>query len=62
VANSPIPWRKEQIELSVSAGLGQYDSDTSPEDITSYSDKTLYIAKQAGKNTVRIFNPSMNTL
>jgi diguanylate cyclase (GGDEF)-like protein len=60
VANSPMIWNKERIELSVSIGLGQYDADTSPEDITSCSDKALYTAKQAGKNTVRVFAPSTN--
>jgi len=58
VAHSPITWKKEQIALSISVGLGQYDADTNPEDITSRSDQALYTAKQAGKNTVRIFEPS----
>ncbi len=57
VAQSPTTWRKEQIQLSISVGLGQYDADTNPEDITSRSDQALYTAKQAGKNTVRIFDP-----
>lgn len=55
VANSQATWQKEQIPLSISVGLGQYDAETSPEDITSRSDQALYLAKQAGKNTVRIF-------
>lgn len=55
VANSPTIWNKEQIKLSISVGLSQYDADNSPEDITSRSDQALYAAKQAGKNTVRIF-------
>jgi diguanylate cyclase (GGDEF)-like protein len=55
VANSQTTWQKEQIPLSISVGLGQYDAETSPEDITSRSDQALYLAKQAGKNTVRIF-------
>ena len=58
VSNSPIVWKKEQIVLSVSVGLGRYDADTSPEEITSRSDEALYTAKQAGKNTVKIFEPS----
>ena len=58
VANSPITWKNEQIPLSISVGLGQYGADSSPEDITSRSDRALYTAKQAGKNTVRIFEPS----
>jgi diguanylate cyclase (GGDEF)-like protein len=58
VARSPITWKKEQIEVSISVGLGQYDAEASPEDITSRSDQALYSAKQAGKNTVRIFEPT----
>ncbi|MHC4570753.1 MAG: sensor domain-containing diguanylate cyclase [Planctomycetota bacterium] len=55
VSSSPITWKKEQIALSISVGLGQYEAEISPEDITSRSDQALYTAKQAGKNTVRIF-------
>jgi len=62
VANSPITWKREQITLSISVGLGQYNSDTRPEDITGHSDEALYTAKQAGKSTVRIFEPTQKTL
>jgi diguanylate cyclase (GGDEF)-like protein len=55
VASRPASWNKEEIQLSVSVGLGEYESDMSPEDITSKSDEALYKAKQAGKNTVRVF-------
>ncbi len=58
VARCPTNWKKEQIPLSISVGLGQYDADINPEDITSRSDQALYTAKQAGKNTVRIFESS----
>ncbi|MBN2456785.1 MAG: sensor domain-containing diguanylate cyclase [Sedimentisphaerales bacterium] len=58
VAKSPITWNREQISLSISVGLGQYDADTNPENITSRSDQALYTAKQAGKNTFRIYEPS----
>ncbi len=58
VANSPITWQRQQIALSISVGLGQYDAETRPEDIMSHSDQALYTAKQAGKNTVRIFEPT----
>jgi len=60
VANSPTNWNNEQIKLSISIGLSQYDADNSPEDITSRSDQALYAAKQAGKNTVRIFGSIKN--
>ena len=62
VASSQATWQKEQIPLSISVGLGQYDPDTTPEDITSRSDQALYTAKQAGKNTVRIFESAKNDL
>ena len=61
VAGSPATWKKELIPLSISVGLGQYDADTNPEDITSRSDQALYLAKKAGKNTFRIFEPSAKT-
>jgi diguanylate cyclase (GGDEF)-like protein len=57
VSRTPTTWQKEQIPLSISVGLGQYDADANPEDITSRSDQALYTAKQAGKNTVRVFQP-----
>jgi len=60
VADSQVTWQKEQIALSISVGLGQYDPDTTPEDVTSRSDQALYMAKQAGKNTVRIFESAQN--
>jgi len=60
VANSPTIWNKEQIPQSISVGLGQYDADSTPEDMTSRSDQALYIAKQAGKNTVKIFESIKN--
>ena len=62
VANKPTDWNREKIALSISLGLGQYDVQASPEDITSRSDQALYEAKQAGKNTVRIFESSKNNL
>jgi len=60
VARSPAIWEKEQISLSISVGLGQYDADSNPEDITSRSDMALYTAKQAGKNRVKVFTPPVN--
>jgi diguanylate cyclase (GGDEF)-like protein len=57
VSSSPVVWRKDEIAVSVSIGLGQYGPDSTPDDITSKSDKALYAAKQAGKNTFKIFQP-----
>jgi diguanylate cyclase (GGDEF)-like protein len=60
VANSFVDIKKNQVQLSISVGLGIYDSDSSPEDITSRSDQALYDAKKAGKNTLKVF--SMNNM
>lgn len=57
VSATPVLWNGQEIELSISVGLGRYDSSISPEDITSRSDQALYCAKQAGKNTVKIYEP-----
>jgi diguanylate cyclase (GGDEF)-like protein len=59
VARSQIVWKNEQIIPSISIGLGEYGPDTNPEDMTSRSDQALYIAKQSGKNTIRVFEPSL---
>jgi diguanylate cyclase (GGDEF)-like protein len=58
VSRFPVVWQRIQIPLSISVGVGQYGGDTNPEDITSRSDQALYVAKQAGKNTVRVFDPA----
>jgi len=58
VASAPMAWKKEQIQLSISVGVGQYDAQCTPEDIISRSDQALYKAKQAGKNTFRVFEPA----
>lgn len=55
VANAPVLWQRMQVPLSISIGVGQYGTETNPEDITSRSDRALYTAKQSGKNTVSIF-------
>lgn len=57
VSGTSVIWRKEEIPISISVGLGQYDSEDSPDDIASRSDQALYAAKQAGKNTFKIYQP-----
>jgi len=54
VASRPTSWKREEIHLSVSVGLGEYDANTNPEDVASRSDEALYSAKQAGKNRCEI--------
>ena len=62
VSQTPASWNNEQIALSISVGLCQYDAQATPEDLTNRSDQALYLAKQSGKNTVRIFEPTKNSL
>jgi diguanylate cyclase (GGDEF)-like protein len=58
VANTQINWENERLNLSISAGLGQYDGSFCPEDVTNHSDEALYAAKQSGRNRVHIFDPA----
>jgi len=60
IGHSQTSWEKERIALSISVGVGQYDANSTPEDVTRHSDEALYVAKQAGKNTVKVFEPSRN--
>jgi len=55
VAKLNIKWKQGFIRPSVSIGLGEYDSNTNPEDITSRSDDALYMAKKSGRNKVYIY-------
>jgi diguanylate cyclase (GGDEF)-like protein len=57
VGQTPVVWRKDQIAISISVGIGQLDENDTPDDIASRSDKALYSAKQAGKNTFKIYQP-----
>jgi len=59
VSGSHITVNKELVPLSISVGIGQYDADDTPDEITSRTDKALYSAKQAGKNTFKI-SPASN--
>lgn len=58
VAASPLVWEDGHVELSISVGVGEYDAQSSPEEITRGTDSALYLAKHAGKNTVCVFDPS----
>ncbi|MFA5291775.1 MAG: sensor domain-containing diguanylate cyclase [Phycisphaerae bacterium] len=56
VSETPIVWERQKIQLSVSIGAGEYNGDMCPEEVTSHSDEALYAAKEAGKNTVKVFD------
>ena len=56
VADTPMMWEEDEIFLSISVGVGQYDANTFTGDIAKATDQALYAAKQAGKNTVKVFD------
>jgi PleD family two-component response regulator len=49
-------WETQKIALSISAGVGQYDAETDPADVTKATDQALYTAKQSGKGRVYVFD------
>ncbi len=59
VSKKPLYWKGQNVELSVSIGLGEYDGSFSAEDITGNSDNALYKAKRSGKNKLQIFENSL---
>lgn len=58
ISDSPMTWDRQEIALSISIGVGQYEADTCSDDATRATDQALYTAKQAGKNTVKVFDPA----
>ena len=62
VAKSTVMWEKQKLDLSISVGVGQYDSASCPEHVTKQSDEALYAAKRAGKNTVKVSQNCASTL
>ena len=58
VAETPVKWDHQKIDLSISVGVGRYESGACPGDVTRATDEALYAAKQAGKNTVKVFESS----
>lgn len=61
VSSAPMVWEKDEIPLSISVGVGQYNSDICADDVTKATDQALYAAKQAGKNTVKVFEPQLSS-
>jgi len=61
VSATPVTWDNGQIPLSVSVGVGQYDPSNCVGDVTRATDQALYAAKQAGKNTVRVYKEVEST-
>ncbi|AQT68415.1 Stalked cell differentiation-controlling protein [Anaerohalosphaera lusitana] len=55
VKGTPMYWEQNEIPLSISVGVGQYNSRSAPGDVTKATDQAMYAAKQAGKGTVKVF-------
>lgn len=55
VSGRPAVFQGQEIPLSVSIGVAQYDSNCNPEEVANRADKALYHAKESGKNTVVVF-------
>jgi diguanylate cyclase (GGDEF)-like protein len=61
VAQDPIPTEKAVIQITISLGVAEYHPDiVSPEMLLDHADKALYLAKQAGKNRVAIFEKEIS--
>jgi len=58
ISDSPMTWERNEIPLSISVGVGQYNAQLCSDDVTKATDHALYAAKQAGKNTVKVFDPA----
>jgi diguanylate cyclase (GGDEF)-like protein len=62
VGGTPMVWENKKIALSISAGVGQYNSESDPSDVTKSTDQALYAAKQAGKGRVYVFGDVNSTV
>jgi len=58
VSEAVMVWEKNEIKLSLSVGVGQYNAQSNSGDVAKATDQAMYAAKQAGKNTVRVFEPT----
>jgi len=56
VSSRPAVFQGQEIPLSVSIGVAEYDSNCNPEEVANRADKALYHAKESGKNTVVVFD------
>ena len=60
---SPYQIDKHEIHISASIGLALYpDNGTDVETLLKHSDSAMYVAKMAGKNVYRYYDPEMHFL
>lgn len=60
-SETPMVWEEHEIMLSISVGVGRYESGSSPGEVARATDRAMYAAKQAGKNNVKVFQPDKIT-
>lgn len=58
VSEAPTVWDHHKLELSVSVGVGPFETNNNSGDLTRATDEALYAAKLAGKNQVRVSQAS----
>ena len=61
VAGNPVTIDNQQINASISIGLGQFQSNHTTEDFMRESDTALLEAKNTGKNRIHISDPVHST-
>lgn len=60
--NEPMDLRGTIVSVGVSIGIAEHSTDSYPiTKLMKNADIAMYIAKEAGKNSYRFFNPSMTT-
>jgi diguanylate cyclase (GGDEF)-like protein len=62
VLSAPIPWRNADLRIGASAGIAflKRPRFQEPSQVFAEADSALYVAKAAGRNTVRIFGQSID--
>jgi len=58
VSATPMIWDHNKLEMSISVGVGKFNDNHNPGDVTRATDEALYAAKQAGKNQVKVTKPA----
>ncbi|MBI4716045.1 MAG: diguanylate cyclase [Nitrospirae bacterium] len=61
-AVAPVDDKGKPIPISVSIGIAPLDPDVTIEETIDRADKAMYAAKGAGRNSTRIWDPSMETV
>jgi len=56
VKETPMIWEQHKVTLSISVGVAQFDGENCAGDVAKITDQALYVAKQAGKGRVYVFD------